>query len=116
MINSESKVANVSRTFSKTENLAPIFTTSSVTGQGLKLVTSFLNLLPVRAVDANAKLGPVEFKIDQFWCPEMTGPGDGTIIHGRLEQGIIKRGEKLKIGPNDEGSFVECKVISIKVI
>jgi len=114
VINSESKVANVSRTFSKTGNLAPIFTTSSVTGQGLKLVTSFLNLLPVRAVDANAKLGPVEFKIDQFWCPEMTGPGDGTIIHGRLEQGIIKRGEKLKIGPNDEGSFVECKVISIK--
>ena len=79
------------------------------------MVTSFLNLLPVRAVDANAKHGPVEFKIDQFWCPEHAGPGEGTIIHGRLEQGIIKRGEKLKIGPNDGGKFIECKVQSIKV-
>ena len=52
-----------------------------------------LNLLPVKVIYAAAKEGNVEFKIDQFWTSEK--PEEGAIIHGRLKQGIIKRGEKL---------------------
>lgn len=112
LIDSEAKVANVSKTFSRRDNIIPIFTTSSVNGNGLNLITSFLNLLPVKLVDAKAKEGPVEFKIDQFWSADSTD--DGAIIHGKLEQGIIKRGEKLRLGPSDDATFIDCRVISIQ--
>lgn len=112
LIDSDTKVANVSKNFNHSDKIIPIFTTSSVNGHGLNIVTSFLNLLPVKDVDDAAKEGPVEFKIDQFWNLEK--PEDGAIIHGRLKQGIIKRSEKLRIGPTDDAKFIDCKVISIK--
>ena len=111
LIDSESKAANVSRNFHKREKVIPIFTSSSVNGRGLDLLNTFLNLLPVRTVDVKAKEGPVEFKIDQFW-----GAADeAVLIHGRLRQGVIKREERLRIGPTDDGKFIDCKVLSIKV-
>jgi GTPase len=70
-----------------------------------------LNLLPVKIVDLKAKKGPVEFKIDQFWSTD----SNDVLIHGRLQQGIIKNGEKLKLGPSPLGNFIDCKVLSIKV-
>ena len=89
--------------------------TSSVNGIGLNLINGFLNLLPVKDIDAAAKEGPVEFKISRFWTSEKPEEYSG-IIHGRLKQGIIKRGEKLRIGPTDDAKFIDCRVISIKVI
>lgn len=46
MVNNEEDVVLCSRTITE-ENICPIFDVSNITGEGLDLFLSFLNLLPI---------------------------------------------------------------------
>ena len=39
---------------------------------------------------------------------------DYFVVEGRLQSGIISKGDELKIGPDDRGRFHACSVLSIK--
>lgn len=116
-----SKVLNMSKKFDQSESsLVPIFLTSSVTGEGLDLLTSFLNYLPTKKKDEFERQRPVQFQIDNFWYQnehsnQKPRPRKTVKIHGRLLSGIIKQNETLRIGPDFSGQFYDTKIESIKV-
>jgi GTPase len=70
-INSNDDVSNIAKQFQSSPcSVVPIFSTSSVSGAGLDLLTQFLNLLPPRVTKHDQELGKdgaVEFQIDQIW-------------------------------------------------
>jgi len=120
MVDSNDKVLNMSKKFDQSESsLVPIFLTSSVTGEGLDLLTSFLNYLPTKKKDEFERQRPVQFQIDNFWYQnehsnQKPRPRKTVKIHGRLLSGIIKQNETLRIGPDFSGQFYDTKIESIK--
>ena len=121
-LQNRSKVLNMSKKFDQSESsLVPIFLTSSVTGEGLDLLTSFLNYLPTKKKDEFERQRPVQFQIDNFWYQnehskmKKPRPRKTVKIHGRLLSGIIKQNETLRIGPDFSGKFYDTKIESIKV-
>lgn len=93
-------------------NVVPIFCVSSVTGEGLELITKFLHVLPPGvSVKEKERLEqePCEFQIDEtFRVPEV-----GTVVGGLLTKGAVTEGTQLVIGPMNDGSFMPVKVQSI---
>lgn len=90
--------------------LAPIFLTSSVTGEGLELVRLFYSLLPLRQKWHERSSAATEFLIDETFSV----PGVGTVVAGTLKHGTIVPGATLMLGPDiGDGSF---KLTSIKSI
>ncbi|KAK7871341.1 hypothetical protein R5R35_007600 [Gryllus longicercus] len=93
-------------------NVVPIFCVSSVTGEGLELITKFLHVLPPGVgVKEKERLEqePCEFQIDEtFRVPEV-----GTVVGGLLTRGVVTEGTQLVIGPMNDGSFMPVKVQSI---
>lgn len=94
------------------ENVVPLFCISSVTGEGLDLLTKFLHLLPP-GVSAKEKerleQEPCEFLIDEtFRIPEI-----GTVAGGLLTKGVVTEGSKLFLGPFNDGKFRSVTVQSI---
>lgn len=120
-LQNRSKVLNMSKKFDQSESsLVPIFLTSSVTGEGLDLLTSFLNYLPTKKKDEFERQRPVQFQIDNFWYQnehsnQKPRHRKTVKIHGRLLSGIIKQNETLRIGPDFSGQFYDTKIESIKV-
>lgn len=95
-----------------TENIVPIFCVSSVTGDGLDLLTKFLHVLPPGiSIKEKERMEQerCEFQIDEtFRVPEV-----GTVVGGLLTRGVITENTNLLIGPLDDGEFVPVKVQSI---
>jgi GTPase len=91
-----------------TESIAPIFYVSNVTGYGLDLVKTFLNLTKKTINNKGPNLDKVELYIDTtFWVH-----GVGTVVGGQLLSGVIKIGDQLLLGPN-QGKYVKVQVKSI---
>lgn len=85
----------------------PVFYISSVTGQGLGYLRSFLNLhtkKPIRDVTENK----VEYHIDQTFQVL----GIGTVLGGQLVKGKINIGDRLILGPVNN-TYVNIQVRSI---
>lgn len=92
------------------DSLAPIFLTSSVTGEGLDLIRLFYNLLPQRFDWSERANGAAEFMIDETFSV----PGVGTVVAGTVKRGIITPGTPVLLGPDiGDGSFKPCAVKSI---
>ncbi|XP_075223278.1 GTP-binding protein 2 isoform X2 [Lycorma delicatula] len=95
-----------------TENIVPIFCISSVTGDGLDLLTKFLHVLPPGiSLKEKERMEQerCEFQIDEtFRVPEV-----GTVVGGLLTRGVITENTNLLIGPLDDGEFLPVKVQSI---
>lgn len=120
-------------------DVTPIFLVSSVTGQGLPSLKSWLHVLPRSSawrttVEGNERRGcggggteekkvkgkggdvveekrPATFFIDSNYDVEDVG----TVVHGTLMSGEIKIKTSLLLGPDDEGRFREVKCSSIHV-
>jgi elongation factor 1-alpha len=91
--------------------IVPIFLVSNVTGQGLSLLKSFLNMLPPRvAWKERAKKGFLCY-IDQKYII----PGAGLVVAGLVEYGSVSEGDQVLLGPFDDGSFKTVRVRSIQV-
>lgn len=116
IVDTNDKVVNVSARLNQPKtSILPIFLTSSVTGQGLDLLTNFLSLLPTKKFDEVDRLKPVNFQIDTFWYQEANLSTKRLVkVHGRLLSGVIKTGEVLRVGPNGEGKFFDARVENIK--
>uniref|UniRef100_A0A3Q2YWM1 GTP binding protein 2b n=2 Tax=Hippocampus comes TaxID=109280 RepID=A0A3Q2YWM1_HIPCM len=93
--------------------VTPIFTLSSVSGKGLELLKVFLNVLPpLSNSEQQEELMQqlTEFQVDEIYSV----PDVGTVVGGTLYSGVCREGERLAVGPTDEGGFLRVKVLSIQ--
>lgn len=94
-----------------TDSLAPVFLTSSVTGEGLELVRLFYNLLPQRHKWHDKVKEYAEFIIDETFGV----PGVGTVIAGTVKRGVITTNANLMLGPDvGDGTFKPTAIKSIQ--
>ncbi|KAM8878119.1 GTP-binding protein 2b isoform 2-T2 [Spinachia spinachia] len=99
--------------FTQSACITPIFTLSSVSGESLDLLKIFLNILPPLS---NSKEQEelmqqlTEFQVDEIYSV----PDVGTVVGGTLYSGVCREGERLVVGPTDEGRFLRLKVGSIQ--
>lgn len=92
------------------DSLAPIFLTSSVTGQGLDLIRMFYNLLPQRFDWSQRANELTEFVIDETFGV----PGVGTVVAGTVKRGFVVPSKTFLLGPDiGDGTFKPCQVKSI---
>ncbi|KAK7575905.1 hypothetical protein V9T40_012191 [Parthenolecanium corni] len=89
------------------ERLCPIFLVSSVTGENLDLLKTFLNLLSTRIAYNNED--PAEFQIDDIY----TVPGVGVVVSGITLRGVIRLNDTLLLGPDPVGHFTTASIRSI---
>lgn len=93
------------------DRVVPIFSISNVTGTGLDLLRSFLNLAPSRRNWAEYRSSPTEFSIDETFLV----PGVGTVVSGTCSAGSVGVGQALSLGPDHSGAFVSVIVKSVRL-
>lgn len=92
------------------QHIVPIIETSSVTGDGLEVLDElFLNLEVKRDVNGDEK--PFLMYIDKIY----TIRGVGTVVSGTIQQGLVRKGDTLLLGPMNTGKFREVTVKSIEM-
>ncbi|XP_019765139.1 GTP-binding protein 2 isoform X2 [Dendroctonus ponderosae] len=95
-----------------TANVVPIFCVSSVTGNGLELLTKFLYVLPPG--NSSKEKERLEQETPEFHIDENFRAGEvGQILGGLLTRGVIAEGTLMRIGPMKDGSFQDVSVKSI---
>ncbi|EGN99837.1 hypothetical protein SERLA73DRAFT_180069 [Serpula lacrymans var. lacrymans S7.3] len=94
------------------QRLCPIFQISNVTGEGLDLVRTFLNLLPSSENDQEkfASNQPLEYCVTEVWSV----PYVGTVVNGIVNAGSIKTGEAVLLGPDPNGNYQNTIVRSMQ--
>uniref|UniRef100_A0A7S3KR74 Tr-type G domain-containing protein n=1 Tax=Euplotes crassus TaxID=5936 RepID=A0A7S3KR74_EUPCR len=93
-------------------NVAPIFSISNVTGEGVSEMKSFMSMLKSRIYKTGKfrpPSEPVEFLIDGFYMVT----GVGGVIAGTLTSGTVNLGDTLLLGPDNTGKFKEVIVKGI---
>eukprot|EP00796_Vickermania_ingenoplastis_P010593 gene10593-7359_t len=91
--------------------LVPIIEMSSVTGEGLPLLTYLLHLLPQRHRWSDARKKPKEMVIDNTYFVA----GVGTVVGGIVTQGIFHVNDVVLLGPDGCGHFRPASIKSIHV-
>ncbi|MGB9838526.1 GTPBP1 family GTP-binding protein [Methanothermobacter sp.] len=92
------------------QHIVPIIEASSVTGEGLEVLDElFLNLEVKRDVNGDEK--PFLMYIDKIY----TIRGVGTVVSGTIQQGLVRKGDTLLLGPLNTGKFREVTVKSIEM-
>ncbi|KAF7361886.1 GTP-binding protein 1 [Mycena venus] len=101
----------ISTAFGK-DRLCPIFLVSNVTGEGLDFVRTFLNLLPSSEGDQEkfAVNQPLEFSVTEVWSV----PYVGTVTNGIINNGSIKTGDAVLLGPDSNGNYQSTVVKSMQ--
>lgn len=90
------------------ERICPIFSVSNVTGEGLDLLTMFLNLLTPRSLPRLQE--PAHFQVDDIFSV----PGVGNIVSGTCMAGIIRLTDtNLLLGPTPMGQFIPAALKGI---
>jgi GTPase len=99
------------------DRVAPIFLLSSVTGENLKLLQKFINLLPIRRDWESLIDKSAEYVIDQTFFVS----GVGTVVSGIVLQGTVHVNDHLMMGPDGNGQFrqvqiksIHCKRVNVK--
>ncbi|EIM83013.1 P-loop containing nucleoside triphosphate hydrolase protein [Stereum hirsutum FP-91666 SS1] len=105
-IDSLEAAVETSQVFAK-ERLCPIFRISNVTGDGLDLVRTFLNLLPASEDEEKFDASqPLEYSVTEVWSV----PYVGTVVNGILNSGVIKKGDTVLVGPDSNGNFLTTSI------
>lgn len=113
VISNPDDAVTAAQQFAQSACITPIFTLSSVSGESLDLLKVFLNILPPLS---NSKEQEelmqqlTEFQVDEIYSV----PDVGTVVGGTLYSGVCREGERLVVGPTDEGRFLRLKVGSIQ--
>ncbi|KAM4584839.1 GTP-binding protein 2b isoform 2-T2 [Odontesthes bonariensis] len=113
LVSNPDDAVTAAQQFTQSTCITPIFTLSSVTGESLDLLKVFLNILPPLS---NSKEQEelmqqlTEFQVDEIYSV----PDVGTVVGGTLYSGVCREGERLVVGPTDEGRFLRLKVGSIQ--
>lgn len=92
------------------DRIMPIFMTSSVTGENLDILRTFLNLLPARIDWEQRMRDAAEFQIEETF----TVTDVGTVVGGVVTSGTVRVDDELLLGPADNGSFLRVAVTSIQ--
>ncbi|XP_041351929.1 GTP-binding protein 2-like [Gigantopelta aegis] len=95
------------------EAITPIFMVSSVNGKNLDLLRKFLNVLPpLKSRKDREKLvqHSTEFQIDELFSV----PGVGSVVGGNIRRGSIREGDKVMLGPYENGLFRLVKVKTVQ--
>lgn len=98
----------------KTLRVVPLFKVSAVTGDGMTVLTKFLNLLPPRRVSHPDRFGGDQrllAYIDEIY--DVTGVG--TVVLATVFRGTLNQNQKVYIGPDELGQFREARVKTIQV-
>lgn len=90
----------------------PIFFTSCVTGHGLNFLYEFFNeVSPKFTEDLNYAVSQSsELQVDETF----EVPGIGTVVSGLMIEGIIREGDELLLGPDDDGKFSNVSIVSLQ--
>ena len=101
-IRSEQDVATC---IGKLDALAPIITTSCVSGHGIDLLQKMLFSLPKRRRHEKKMERPFEFLVEDIF----NVPGVGSIVSGFVNAGQLTVGANahVYVGPTDDGSFMK---------
>ena len=91
--------------------VTPVFLVSNVTGEGLDLLKRFLNMIPPR-INWSERLGG---KFLSYVDEKFNVSGVGLVLSGLIESGSISVGQKVLLGPFEDGSFRAVRVKSIHV-
>jgi GTPase len=85
--------------------LAPMISTSCVTGQGIDLLQKLLFALPKRRKHEKKVERPFEFLVDDIF----NVPGVGSVVSGFVNAGQLSVGSNahVYVGPTDDGTFVK---------
>jgi len=94
-----------------TGRVTPIFTVSNVTGEGLTLLQSFLNLLPQRTRWNEEIKKPFLMYVDDIFNVKGVGP----VVSGLVKQGTVSENDSVLLGPFKDGSFRKVRVKSIHI-
>ncbi|MEM0302720.1 MAG: GTPBP1 family GTP-binding protein [Archaeoglobaceae archaeon] len=100
-------VLKVSNFVSENKLIVPIIQTSAVTLQGYDLLEELLYRLPKRYTAEKDFL----LYIDKVY--RVTGVG--VVVSGSVKSGELREGEDVFLGPFDDGSFKQVKVMSIEM-
>jgi elongation factor 1-alpha len=87
--------------------LVPVLRTSAVTMEGLDLLSYLLFKLPSTATDEEFRR-PFLLYIDKVFSVK----GVGTVITGTVNEGLVKKGQDLLLGPV-KGEFKKVRALSI---
>ncbi|XP_034043697.1 GTP-binding protein 2b isoform X2 [Thalassophryne amazonica] len=113
MVTNPDDAVTAAQQFTQSTSVTPVFAVSSVSGASLDLLKVFLNILPPLS---NSKEQEelmqqlTEFQVDEIYSV----PDVGTVVGGTLYSGVCREGERLVVGPTDEGRFLRLKVGSIQ--
>ena len=105
---SELKTIESAATALATNRVVPILCVSSVTGEGLENLRSFLRALPSRTPCDEIDAPPL-FVIESAF----TVAGVGTVVSGFLKKGRIVPGTPMLVGPDRNGQFRAVAIRSI---
>ncbi|MDK2796272.1 MAG: elongation factor 1-alpha [Archaeoglobaceae archaeon] len=107
LIKDSKDVAKVSKFISENKYIVPIIETSAVTLEGYDLLEELLYRLPKRYTAEKEFL----MYIDKVY--KVTGVG--TVVSGSVKSGELREGEDVFIGPFDDGTFRQVRVVSIEM-
>ena len=100
------------------ESVVPIFHVSNVTGDGIKYMKNFLNLLGKTPTNQIKNMDNVVYHVNSTFYVA----GVGTVTGGQLVSGKISIGDKLFIGPNS-GKYdivqvrsIHCKRVAVQTV
>lgn len=95
------------------ESTAPIFLVSNVTRQNFGFLEKFLNLLP--PLRSRRKQEELEQQHPAFHVDEVFSvPDTGTVVGGILTSGVLREGDRMVVGPKDDGSFSYATIHSLR--
>lgn len=86
----------------ESNRVCPVICVSSVSGEGIPQLNSFLMNLTCRIPKTFGRPeAPVEFQIDSAF----TVPGLGIVVNGTVKSGCVQIGQTLQLGPDKTGNF-----------
>ena len=92
------------------QHLVPVLNVSSLTGDGLELLDELFLNLEVEAKEEDS-LKPFMMYIDKIYSVV----GVGAVVSGTVRQGRLKKGDKLLLGPDEFGKFMDVRAKSIEM-
>lgn len=97
----------------KLGSLAPMISSSCVTGEGIELLQKMLFSLPKRRRHERKQNRPFEFLVDDIF----NVPGVGSVVSGFVNAGQLTIGSHahVYVGPTDDGSFMKTIAKSAQI-
>ncbi len=93
------------------KTIVPIFEVSTVSGEGLELLTKFISKLKP-TIESGISEKPALAYVDKVYRGI---PGTHVVVTGTVYQGIFKDGQKVLVGPDASGEYHTGRIASIEM-